>query len=211
MTGLLIVLIMVAVAVGLLWLVGTRGPTLIAAAAILFVGAAGYALQGSPGLVGSPRAGQARAAPISLAKAREIMMGSFNVSDRYLILADSRSRVGDTLGAVGAMKSGVKQFPRDYQMWVGLGNALADHAQGLTPAARLAFARAKEIAPNAPAPDYFLGLALLRSGEAEEAEKLWKELLARTPTSAPWRPLIADGVALIEQMRGAPPKAPPAR
>lgn len=210
MSGLVILLGMLILAVGLLWLSGTRGPTLIAATAVLFVGAAGYALQGSPGLAGSPRAGQAQAAPLPLDKAREIFMGRFNVSDRYFVLSDSFARRGDTLQAVGAMKAGIKQFPRDYQMWVGLGNALADHAQGITPAARLAFARAKELVPNAPAPDYFLGLALLRSGEAEEAERIWKDLLARTPPDAPWRAFIAEGLQLIEQMRGAPPMTRPA-
>ncbi len=210
MTGLFLVLAMLAIAVGLLALLGTRGPTLVAAAAILFVGAAGYALQGQPSLGGSPRAGQAQPAPLPLDKAREIFMGRFNVSDRYFVLSDSFARRGDTLQAVGAMKAGIKQFPRDYQMWVGLGNALADHAQGITPAARLAFARAKELAPNAPAPDYFLGLALLRSGKTDEAERVWKDLLDRTPPDAPWRPFIADGVALSATMREAPTTAPPA-
>ena len=210
MTGLLLVIAMLALAVALLWLLGTRGPVLIAATAVLFVGAAGYALQGNPGLAGSPRAGQAQAAPLPLDKAREIFMGRFNVSDRYFVLSDSFARRGDTLQAVGAMKAGIKEFPRDYQMWVGLGNALADHAQGITPASRLAFARAKELAPNAPAPDYFLGLALLRSGQADEADRVWKDLLARTPANAPWRTFIADGISLIESMRGAPPPASPA-
>ena len=210
MSGLVTIVVMLALAVGLLWLLGTRGATLIAAAAVLFLGAAGYALQGQPGLAGSPRVDRAQNAPIPLDKARAVFMGNFNVADRYFLLSDARARVGDTEGAVGAMKSGIKQFPRDYQMWVGLGNALADHAQGITPAARLAYARAKELAPEAPAPDYFLGLALLRSGQADEAEAIWKALLARTPETAPWRPFIADGVALIESMRGATAMAPPA-
>lgn len=207
MTGLLILVLLAAAALGAMRLAGLKGPLLTLAAAALMLGGAGYALQGRPGLAGAPRAGQPAAAPIPLDRAREAFMGRFNASDRWLIMADALAARGKTEDAVGILKSAVRAHPNDYGLWVGLGNALTDHARTVTPAARLAFARAKQIAPAAPAPDYFLGLALLRSGQPEEALAIWRELLAAAPAEAPWRPLVEDGVALVESALAAPPTA----
>ena len=201
MTGLFIVLLLAAVALGLMRLSGLRGGPLSFAAAALMLGAAGYALTGRPGLEGSPRADQAAAAaPIPLTDARQLFLGRFNASDHWLIISDSLASRGKTQDAVGILNSAIRAHPRDYGLWVGLGNALTDHARGLTPAARLAFQRARELAPNAPAPDYFEGLALLRSGDPAAAYAMWGNLLERAPANAQWRPLVADGVALIERM-----------
>ena len=51
-------------------------------------------------------------------------------------------------------------------------NALVDHARGLTPPAELAYQRAAELSPSYPAPHFFLGLALARSGDRENALKV---------------------------------------
>ena len=207
MSALLILLLLAAAALGAMRLAGLTGPLLTLAAAALMLGGAGYALQGRPGLDGSPRAGQPATAPIPLDRAREVFMGRFNASDRWLIMADALAARGKTEDAVGILKSAVRAHPNDYGLWVGLGNALTDHARTITPAARLAFARAKQIAPTAPAPDYFLGLALLRSGQPEEALALWQALLANAPAEAPWRPLVEDGVALVSAaLRDPPPR-----
>lgn len=209
MTGLFLVLLLVAVVAAILRMLGMRGGTLSMAGAVLMLGAAGYALQGNPGLDGSPRSGQAAAAPIPLDKVRRAFLGNFSGSEHWLVMADSLAARGKTQDAVGILKSAVKAHPRDYGLWVGLGNALTDHARSVTPASRLAFQRAREIAPNAPAPDYFLGLALLRSGQADEALAIWKALLAKSDPRAQWRPYLVDGIALIENMQAATPSAPP--
>ena len=54
MTGWLILLVLVALAAGLLWLLRVRGAMLQACGAALLVGAAGYAQQGRPGFPGAP-------------------------------------------------------------------------------------------------------------------------------------------------------------
>ena len=84
----------------------------------------------------------------------------------------------------------------------------ADHARTLTPSARFAFNRAMELAPGYPAPPFFLGLAEARSGNPEEAVRLWREILADAPANASWRPMIEDGLLLMTQ--GTPISAPPA-
>lgn len=209
MTGLLILLVIVALAVGVMRFAGLRGPALTMAGAALMLGAAGYAMQGSPGLSGSPRAGKPAPAPLPLAKAREIFFGRFYSTEHWLIMADAKEAQGKTEDAVGLIQSGIREHPRDYSLWVGLGNALVDHGRGLTPAAELAFARAKQIAPTAPAPDYFLGLAMLRSGDLAGARKVWANLLARAPVQAHWRAVVENGVKLIDQMQAESQGAPP--
>ena len=201
MTGLFIVLLLAALALGVMRLTGLRGGLLTFVAAGLMLGAAGYALGGRPGLAGSPRGGASAAfAPVPLTGPRNLFLGRFSGSDHWLIMADSLAARGKTEDAVGLLRSAIREHPRDYGLWVGLGNALTDHARGITPAARFAFQRARQLAPSAPAPDYFEGLALLRSGDPQGAYALWINLLERAPANAQWRPLVAEGVMLIERM-----------
>jgi len=203
-TAYLILLSLVLLALGLIWLTGLRGSWLVISAAALLLGAAGYAVHGRPGLAGSPRAGVAPEPPISLVKARNAFLGEFTGHSNWLIISDSYAARGQTRDAVGILRSATRQYPNDYALWLGLGNALTDHARGLTPAARLAFARAAKFAPTSPAPGYFLGLAKLRSGDLEGALADWKAVLADAPANASWRPIVEDGVALVEGMRSAP-------
>lgn len=210
MTGLLIVVGIALAALALLWALKVRGPAPTLAAAALAFGCAGYALQGRPALDGSPRASAARPPPLPLTAARKAMMGQFTAADTWTTISESYASRGKTQDAVGVMRSAVRARPTDYAMWVGLGNALADHGRTLTPAARFAFERAAELAPGYPAPRFFLGLALARSGQPNEALALWREILADAPADASWRPFVEDGVMAISG-ETAPAAAPLAR
>ena len=56
-------------------------------------------------------------------------------------------------------------------LWVGLGNALVAHGEGLvSPAAAFAYRRAAQIAPEDPQAPYFYGLALAKSGQIARAK-----------------------------------------
>src|SRR3546814_9899717 len=62
------------------------------------------------------------------------------------------------------------------------------HGNGiLSPAAEFSFRKAIRLAPEQPAPAYFYGLALAQSGQLQQAEKIWGDLLARAPVDAQWR------------------------
>jgi cytochrome c-type biogenesis protein CcmH len=169
----------------------------------LLFGGAGYALHGRPDLAGSPAIGTADSRHLPLAKARHALLGQFTSSERWLILSDSFAARGETEDAVGLVQSGLRAHPDDYSLWVGLGNALVDHAGVMTPAAELAYRRAEKLAPWSPAPKFFRGLARLRSGEREAALAEWQALLASAPAEAEWRPLVEDGVAMIERGQAA--------
>jgi cytochrome c-type biogenesis protein CcmH len=197
MTGLSILALMLVATVGLLWLLRLRGPMLTLAAAALMLGAAGYALQGRPGLSGSPDLVARRDPPVPLTAARKALMGQFTAADTWITISEGFAARGQTKDAVGVMNSAIRARPTDYAMWVGLGNALSDHARTLTPAARFAFARASDLAPGHPAPPFFLGLAEARSGEPAQAIARWREILARAPADASWRPLVENAVLAL--------------
>ncbi len=203
MTGFLILLLLAGLTLIALRLLGLSGPLLTMAAAALMLGGAGYALQGRPGLAGSPARGTAEARHLPLGNARHALLGQFTSSERWLIIADSYAARGKTQDAVGLVQSGLRAHPDDYVLWVGLGNGLVDHAGIMTPAAELAFDRAATLAPWSPAPAFFRGLALFRSGERDAALAEWKTLLAAAPADAGWRPLVEDGVAMIERGQAA--------
>ena len=69
----------------------------------------------------------------------------------------------------------------------------------LTPPAQLAYERAAMLAPTYPAPRFFYGLALARSGKSAEAVAQWRQLLAGAPAQASWRPLVEDAILAIDR------------
>ena len=173
-------------------------------AAALLLALAGYAWQGNPGQIGAPKhpPEHREVASSDFSKMRRDLLGQFDTADRWLTLADAYGRQGDTQGAAEIIEAALRQHPRDPDLWVGLGAALVQHSGGLmTPAAQLAFDRAAAIAPNHPAPRFFYGLALLQGGKIDQAEKVWRDLLAGAPPTALWRGAIERQLDLVEQAR----------
>lgn len=202
--GYVVLAVLAVAALALIWLLKLRGPMLTLAAAAIAFGCAGYAMQGSPGLAGQPRASAKRPPPLPLTGARHALTGQFDYADTWLNMADALAARGNTEDAARLLQSQVARHPGDYKLWVGLGNALTDHARIITPAARLAYTRAAEVAPGYPAPPFFLGLAEARSGNPDEAVRLWSEILANAPADASWRPMIEDGLLLMSGKNSLP-------
>ena len=201
MSGWIALLLLIAASAGLLWLVGVRGPMLQLAGAALLFGAAGYAVDGHPGQSSAPRSAEQRAAPIPLTNLRHAFFGRFGPTEHWLVISESYARRGHTQEAAGVLESAVREHPGDPILWIGLGNALADHSGTLTAASELAFRRANELAPDHPAPKFFYGLALARSGDSKDALAIWHELLAKAPADASWRPVVEDAAAALEGPR----------
>ena len=112
-------------------------------------------------------------------------------------MSEALERDGKSEDAVGILQNAVKRYPGDPQLWVGLGNALVDHARGLTPPAELAYRRAAQMAPGHPGAPFFYGLALARSGDRQGALAVWQQILKTAPKNADWRPLVEQGVAAL--------------
>ena len=209
-----ILILALLVFAGLWWFVrGTAARQLVGAA--LFVALAGYAWQGRPGLAGSPKAPPARQqVPESeFAQIRQELLGRFDAASRWLTMAEGYQRRGDTRSAVEIIQAGLRESPRDADLWVGLGNALVIHGNGMmSPSAQLAFQRAAAIAPDHPGPAFFYGLALAQGGNYAEAERIWRQLLASAPPSATYRQAIEERLRALDAARasGQIPAGPPA-
>jgi len=204
MGWLILIGLMVLSLVGL-HLLRVRGAALTASAAALLLGGAGYALQGSPGLPGAP-AQQTEAGDIfPLTKARHAFFGEFTPAESWLRMSEALARDGESEDSVGILQNAVKRYPGDAQLWIGLGNALVDHAHGMTPAAELAYRRAEQAAPAHPAAPFFYGLALARSGDRDGALAQWRQILAKAPADAEWRPMVERGVTALSR---PPPNHP---
>jgi cytochrome c-type biogenesis protein CcmH len=119
-------------------------------------------------------------------------------------MSEALERDGNSEDAVGILQNAVKRYPGDPQLWIGLGNALVDHARGLTPPAEFAYQRAAQMAPGHPGAPFFYGLALARSGDRQGALATWQEILKTAPPNAEWRPLVEQGVTSLS----GPPAAP---
>lgn len=203
--------IAVLIMAGMIWLGKMPRKAWELAGAALFLGIAGYAWQGQPSLAGSPKAPVEKLSMFDedLAKQRDQMGGNFGDARAWLVLADSQSRQGKFATAATALSRGLETFPDDPDLWVALGNALVGHSNGLlTPASQFAYQKAATLAPDHPAPPFFLGLALATSGQLQQARTIWAELLQRSPPDAEWRAdltgRLAQLDALIAQQGGAP-------
>jgi cytochrome c-type biogenesis protein CcmH/NrfG len=172
--------------------------------AAMLLALAGYAWQAKPNLAGSPRAApdEAMMPDTPFATQRLNMLQRFGTVGQWLDFADALDRMGERRAAVSALNNAISQNPGSADLYVGLGNALTVHAGGMvTPAARLAFERAAEIAPNHPGPPFFFGLALAQAGQVEEAARVWRELLERSPAEAPYRADLEQKIAQLDTMR----------
>ena len=197
MSGWLILALLFGLSLGGLRLLGIGGAILKLAAAALFVGAAGYAFQGQPALQGAFHTPTEGKDVIPLAGARHAFFGDFTPDEHWIIIADSYASRGKTVEAVGVLRSAVREHPDDAELWIALGNTLVDHSGVMTPAAQLAYERARDVAPGHPAPGFFFALALARSGDGDDAIRIWQQLLANAPANAGWRPLVEDSIAAL--------------
>ena len=203
--GLVVVLVLALLLLAGLWRFGRldRAGLQLVGAALLFA-LAGYAWQGRPELPGSPKraAVQHQAADTAFASLRRELLGRFDTADSWLTTAESYARAGDTVGAARLISSAIRAHPRNSSLWIGYGHALAAHSGGVvTPAAELAFQRAAALAPNHPAPRFFHALALAQGGRLDEAEAMWRSLLASPLASAAWRGAAERQLMLVDRAR----------
>jgi cytochrome c-type biogenesis protein CcmH/NrfG len=177
-------------------------------AAALLVALAGYAWQGRPGLAGAPKAQaeQAMLPPSDFAQLRRSLLGEFDRAGAWLTTAEAATQAGKPLSAVKMLEGQLKQSPRDMDLWLGLADALVQHAGGmLNPAAEMAFNRAAQVAPDHPAPRFFYGLALSRMGQFDAAEQYWRQVLAMPQASDRWREVVADAQRMSADMQAMGP------
>ncbi len=187
---------------GLVWL---RLPRLLwsLAGAALCLGAAGYAWQGRPSLPSVSAKTALAMTPIDPAAIalRDSLFGRYSADSAYLVAADAMTRAGEPRAAAQATLGGVSKFPRSYVLWTWLGTTLAaDAADQVSPPALLAFRRAAQLAPEHPAPPFYLGMAYIRAGQFREARPYWARALALSPAGTSYRGEIAVRLQLLDRL-----------
>lgn len=192
-----------------------KGYWQIAAAAIL-LGMTGYALQGRPSAPSSPAKSMAakQDAAVQLVEMRADMDLSFGSAKRWLVTADSFAKQGDYPLSASYIQSGLKNEPKNADLWSALGLQLMLASDGqMSPPAQLAFDKARFIQPNYPAPYYFAGLARMFGGDLDGAILLWEKTLSLATPNAKWRPRLESQLQAAKALRMqavlAPGTAPP--
>lgn len=207
MSGMLISILLAMVVAAALVLIArpARGALYLIGVAMV-VGLAGYAWQGTPGQAGSPTPADAhkKGGDTLFAHERKVWLETVGFDALQLDGADAFIKNGDPDYAVGLLHAYLQKEQDSMVLWLGLGNALQAQADGaLTPPAHYAFERAAQVAPDHPAPQYFLGLAYLQMGDVDGAEATWRDLLAKAPADAAWRGKLAARITLLEQVKAA--------
>lgn len=191
-----------AVALGL-WLGGIARSLWAMVGAALMLGAAGYAAQQHAGLGGHPVVADDDPVAIypEITDLRDQMLGRFTGDGAYLIASDALMRSGSRDSGARVVLMGASHYPRSLTLWTGLGTAIAQHDGGIvSPAARLAFDRATQLAPEHPAPPFFEGLAYVQSGDFRTGRRYWARALALSPERAAYRSAIALRLAALDAM-----------
>jgi cytochrome c-type biogenesis protein CcmH len=124
-----------------------------------------------------------------------------------LFVADALARSGNHRGAARAVLGGVRSAPDNLPLWTWAGVTLA-RADGdtMSPAAQMAFRRARALNPDHPAPWFFEGMALARAGEFDRVRPYWLRAYQVSREGSQYRPEIAARIYALDQflaMRGS--------
>lgn len=190
-------------ATALLWRLGMGRSLWTASLAALTLGATGYALQGRPRLAAQAARPAALAGDVDpdLSALRLAMFGKYTYAETFFIASDGMIRAGSPGSAVRILRSGVEGAKSNAAVWTAMGSAYAAHdGETVSPAARLSFDRAMQLAPEHPGPPFFLGTAYVRAGDFRTARAWWARALALTPAEARYRPEIATRLALLDRL-----------
>jgi cytochrome c-type biogenesis protein CcmH len=181
-----------------------RSAAIIALVGLPVVSVAFYLPLGSPGLGDFPLAQRSRAPdanqPLDNLVAQVEQHLEKNPTDGrgWNVLAPVLARLGRYDDAVRAYRNAITYGGDSAARRADLGEALAAAAGGVVTAeAKAEFERA--IASNADEvkASYFLGLAAEQDGRGSEAASIWRAMLEKAPSDAPWRPLVQAALARV--------------
>ncbi|KQN94042.1 hypothetical protein ASE95_03935 [Sphingomonas sp. Leaf231] len=175
--------------------------------AALCLGGVGYAWQGRPMLPAAAPRHAATTAPIDIEEIqlRDSMFGRFTADTAYLVAADAMTRSGNDDAAARVILGGLSKLPQSFMLWTWAGVTLtAEAGHRVSPPALLAFRRAAQLAPEHPAPPYYLGFAYLEAGDLAKTRTLWARAAALSPEGTPYRAEIARRLALLERLMAMP-------
>ncbi|WP_066777963.1 hypothetical protein [Sphingomonas sp. CCH5-D11] len=176
------------------------------AGAALFLGAAGYAWQGRPALAAAPARPAASPVPVEPESVilRERLMGRFTADTAYLVASDAMLRAGDRRAAAQVVMGGVRAIPRSFILWTQLGsNLVILDGDQVSPAAKLAFGRAMQLAPEHPAPPYYAAISYIRAGDLPMARRLMARAVSLSRDGTEYKRQLAGQLLVLERYMAA--------
>lgn len=181
-----------------------RSAAIVALVGLPIVAVAFYLPLGSPRLGDFPLAQRTRAPSVAqpldnlVAQVEAHLEKNPTDGRGWNVLAPVLSRLGRHNEAVRAYRNSIAYNGDSSERRADLGEALAAAANGVVTAeAKAEFERALALNADEVKASYFLGLAAEQDGRAGEASTIWRAMLARAPSDAPWRPLVQAALARV--------------
>jgi cytochrome c-type biogenesis protein CcmH len=188
-----------------------RATAVLALVALPVVALALYGALGNPGLAGQPLAARLSAVDADadidalLAKVERHLAAAPEDGRGWDVVAPVYLRLERPADAAQAYRNAIRLLGSNAARQNGLGEALFIQSQGIVTAeAREAFAAASAADPAAPGPRFFLGLAAEQDGRPKEAAAIWRALLAAAAPNTPWRQMLEEALARVEDASSGP-------
>jgi cytochrome c-type biogenesis protein CcmH len=191
-----------------------RAISLVALIILPLSASALYLAFGSPGLPGMPLASRNAQAPET--RSIESMVAQVEAhlernpedGQGWEVLAPVYMRAGRFTDAVRARSNALRLLGSTADREADLGEAMVAAANGVVTAeAKNVFERVLAMNASDVKARYYTGLAAEQDGKPLEAARIWRDVLAKAPPNAPYRPLIQDSLARVDPA-GAPVTAP---
>jgi cytochrome c-type biogenesis protein CcmH len=116
----------------------------------------------------------------------------------WSVIAPVLARLGRYDDAVRAYRNSITYNGDSAQRRADLGEAIAGAAGGvITAEAKTEFERAVALNADEVKASYFLGVAAEQDGRSADAVSIWRAMLAKAPSDAPWRPLVQAALARV--------------
>lgn len=194
---------------------GMRLVAVFSALAIPVAAWTGYTFSGSPQMPDQPFAtrleqasGQSSIA-VLIAKTEQHLSANPQDGKGWEVIAPVYLRVGQFDKAAEAFRKTAELLGPSVRNEIGLGEALAGLNGGVIGADALAaFKRASDLAPNDPQPKIYLATELAQKGKYQEAKSAFETILATAPQDAPWRSIVEESVAQLDEAIKAPAGQP---
>jgi cytochrome c-type biogenesis protein CcmH len=171
---------------------------------IPFIAVPLYGLLGSPDLPGRPIAalsGEEHANSVAgiIARIETHLEEEPNDGRGWEVVAPVYMRLERFDDAVKARRNALNLLGATPAREVDLGEALTAAAGGVvTTEAKQAFDRAIAGDGDSFKAMFYLGLAAQQDGKADEAVRIWRDLIGKSPPDAPWLTVVRESVARVE-------------
>jgi cytochrome c-type biogenesis protein CcmH len=133
-----------------------------------------------------------------VAKVQDILEKNPKDGRGWKVLAPVLFKLGRFNEAVQAYRNSLATNGETASRRADLGEAMTAVANGVVTAeAKAEFDRALALDPNEPKARYFAGLTLEQDGQGAKAADVWRDMLAKAPSDAPWRGLVQEALARV--------------